>query len=95
MTYQPRRSYESEEFYSERIRQAKSARRFHWIMGSVAAAALLGFIWLMIYVAKVASASHARFMDQCMQDHKEYECTAMWRAGDSGQPTVVFIPTGR
>ena len=95
MTYQPRHPYDSEEMHSERIRQAKADRRFHWIMGSVTVAFLLGFAWLVIYVVKVATASHERFMDQCMQDHKEYECTAMWRAGDSAPPTVVFIPTGR
>lgn len=28
------------------------------------------------------------FMAQCAQDHKEYECVAMWRAGDN----LGFIP---
>jgi hypothetical protein len=34
-------------------------------------------------------------MTQCIQDHKEYECTAMWRAGDKDPPTIIFIPSGR
>ena len=29
------------------------------------------------------------FMEDCMKDRKEYECTAMWRAG---QPSVVPMP---
>ena len=95
MTYEPRRSYETEEMYAERNRQAQADRRFFRITGLVMAAMLLGFTWLMVHASNVASASHARFMGQCMQDHKEYECTAMWRAGDNGQSTVVVVPTGR
>lgn len=36
------------------------------------------------------------FMQQCMEDHKEYECTAMWRAGETKTTTVpvpIIIPT--
>lgn len=25
--------------------------------------------------------AHDRFMEQCQEDHKEYECVAMWRGG--------------
>jgi len=36
------------------------------------------------------------FMFDCTKDHKEYECTAMWRAGE---PKTVVVPinttTGR
>lgn len=30
-----------------------------------------------------------RFMEQCVKDRKEYECIAMWRAGE---PQVVPVP---
>lgn len=30
-----------------------------------------------------------RFMAECLKDRKEYECTAMWRAGDSH---VIAVP---
>ena len=36
--------------------------------------------------------AHARFMRQCMEDHKEYECTALWRAGDRSAPDVLVLP---
>jgi len=95
MTHQPRRmSYESEEMYGERIRQYRSGRRMlvsvAWVIGVL----LLVFVWLMVHVYNVASAWHSRFMSQCMQDHKEHECTAMWRAGDSASPTLIVIPSG-
>ena len=43
-------------------------------------------------------AERARFMRQCMADHKEYECTLMWRASDRNAdlpPQIIFVPTGR
>jgi hypothetical protein len=74
MTHQPRRmSYESEEMYSARIRQDRRERRTRIIFGWVTGAIIVAFIWLMVHVYNVASATHARFMNQCMQDHKEYE----------------------
>lgn len=35
---------------------------------------------------------HAKFMQECQQDRKEYECTAMWRSGDK---SMIYIHTGR
>jgi hypothetical protein len=36
------------------------------------------------------------FMERCLKDHKDYECDAMWRAGDSSANMVVVpIITGR
>lgn len=34
----------------------------------------------------------ARFMQQCMEDHKEYECTYLWRSSDRPGPDVIPIP---
>jgi hypothetical protein len=73
----------------------RSDRRMHIVLGCVIGAVVLGCVWLTVHVHNVSSARHARFMSQCMQDHKEYECTAMWRAGDREPPTLIFIPTGR
>lgn len=42
-------------------------------------------------VAKEREA-HTRFMRQCIQDHKEYECTALWRAGDRPSTDLLVIP---
>lgn len=34
-----------------------------------------------------------KFMQECGQDHKRYECEAMWRSGESHEQMVpVFIP---
>lgn len=68
--------------------------RFEIIVAYGIVAAVVGFA---AYALKVSQETQHRFMTQCMQDHKEYECTAMWRAGDNsgGAPTVLLIPTGR
>jgi hypothetical protein len=35
----------------------------------------------------------AAFMAACRKDHKEYECTAMWRSGESHVvPMPIVIP---
>lgn len=44
-----------------------------------------GFMW-----AAFTDDSHQRFMEQCLKDHKEYECTAMWRAGEKPAQPVPF-----
>lgn len=49
----------------------------------------------LIYLGFSADNAHRQsFMTACTQDHKNYECDAMWRAGE---PDIipVFIPTGR
>ena len=34
-----------------------------------------------------------RFMEQCMQDHKEYECVALWREGEPDTvPVLIPMP---
>lgn len=39
---------------------------------------------------------HSEFMQACKQDRKEYECTAMWRAGSNAVvPYPVVIGGGR
>lgn len=37
------------------------------------------------------------FMGQCLEDHKQYECDALWGQANakSGGNTTVFIPMGR
>lgn len=37
-------------------------------------------------------AEHTRFMHQCMQEHPEYWCTALWRAGRASTPDLLVIP---
>jgi hypothetical protein len=45
------------------------------------------------WVVHRSNARYAEFMQGCLQDHKKYECTAMWRAGDKNDiPIMVPIP---
>lgn len=61
----------------------------------------LGIILFVIGVACMAGIIEDRaqtyFMGQCLEDNrKEYECVAMWRAGNSQITTTnvpVFIPS--
>lgn len=54
------------------------------IMGAVV---LAPFVLLGVYLVR----DHRNFMSDCTVDLKEYECTAMWRAG-RGSVSPVFIP---
>ncbi len=58
---------------------------------SVAVAAAFGvFIW---WAIDRGNAKYAEFMQGCSQDHKKYECMAMWRAGDkSDYPVIIPMP---
>ena len=43
-------------------------------------------------------AHEKRFMAECQQDKKRYECEAMWRAGEDHEhliPVVIPMPSGR
>lgn len=49
---------------------------------------IAGAVALLLLIGYAEYHEQSRFMDACLQDHKEYECTAMWRAGESH---TVFI----
>ena len=54
---------------------------------------IVGFACLMAGILVLAligeSAERDAFMAECLEDRKEYECTAMWR---SSRPQTTFIP---
>lgn len=57
---------------------------------------VLGLCWVLILAIDSMGKREDAFMVACKQDHKEYECTAMWRAGNAPSQVVpVFIPMGR
>ncbi len=56
---------------------------FLWIGGALAMA--------MVMAVAGGNAEREKFMRGCLADRKEYECTAMWRAGES-HTTVMPIP---
>jgi hypothetical protein len=69
-----------------------------WIVGI----ALVLLVAAAVIVAVIDSIEGAKakksFMHQCMKDHKEYECIAMWRAGEnktSYVPMPIIIPSTR
>ena len=48
---------------------------------------------VLIIVAKQEEKQRDRFMQECTQDRKRYECEAMWRDGESKTVAVpVVIP---
>jgi hypothetical protein len=49
-------------------------------------------IGVCVYAVRTNLDARHRFMSQCMEDHKEYECTALWRAGSSEPPTIIYVP---
>lgn len=71
------------------------SKPFVIFMSGIVVAVITGFVILLMEGLKIADARHDRFMSQCMQDRKEYECTAMWRAGNSTAPSVIVVPSGR
>jgi hypothetical protein len=54
---------------------------------------LIGLIVLMVFLVFVAGYGEIKqqeaFMADCLQDLKQYECTAMWK---SSQPQIVPFP---
>jgi hypothetical protein len=66
--------------------------KFYWeeIVGIIVGVILaLGLIALVLVAVASDAKARARFMEQCIEDRPEYECTAMWRAGEA---TVVPVP---
>lgn len=47
--------------------------------------------YLFIASVKEAERKKLAFMEECRQDHKQYECTALWRKGEDTS-TVIPIP---
>lgn len=57
------------------------------LFGAILAACAAG----LVFAVKADDRNFDIFMKQCQQDHKEYECYSMWRAG---RETVVpvYVP---
>lgn len=52
----------------------------------------LGLAGLITWICVSESRSEDRFMLECQQDHKRYECEALWRSGQKGSTMPVVIP---
>ena len=66
----------------------------HWlvvfVVGTLAVAMIIG-------ITKQSGEQREAFMAECVQYHKQFECTAMWRAGNTQPSTAmpVIIHSGR
>lgn len=63
-----------------------------WVFNNLGKCVLLlaGLMFALLVLAVIGeSANRADFMAECLQDRKQYECTAMWK---SSQPQTTFIP---
>lgn len=56
---------------------------------TLAAVLLLIGVWFGYAESKLDGAQKAAFMEGCLRHEKQYKCTAMWRAGQSRQPTYI------
>jgi hypothetical protein len=46
-------------------------------------------IGTLIGAGKYEQEQKDKFMQECLQDKKEYECTALWRAGSRAQVVII------
>lgn len=58
--------------------------------GTLLALAIAGGLWLMWWAIQEEAVYKQEFMDECLQDKKQYECTAMWRAGEKDNNTIIM-----
>lgn len=73
-----------------------------WFLDKCIGWALAAFIALcfagMFAGAHADAEARRTFMTECQKERKDYECTAMWRAGESRAqvvPMPIVIPSGR
>jgi hypothetical protein len=45
---------------------------------------------LVALIIPLSIIGHQQFMAECLQDHKQYECTAMWRSTQTSPPLVII-----
>lgn len=75
--------------------EARPAReiRLYLALGVAVLAIMLALGALVGWVVHRSNAQYAEFMQGCLQDHKKYECMAIWRAGDrNAYPLIVPLP---
>lgn len=54
--------------------------------------AIVFLVTALVFMFRSDAAKEQRIMDQCMQDHKEYECVAMLKSNEEVVPVPVVIP---
>ena len=62
---------------------------YNWPYVLIAGAVL--FFCVTIYFAAQQDAKHHQaFMESCLEDHKEYECDALWGQANPKSDTFIF-----
>lgn len=65
-----------------------------WVMDHFGWIFLIGLMVIIggaFFATATDNAREKRFMAECQQDHKRYECEALWRQGEP-RTTVVPMP---
>lgn len=76
------------------IRDWIELNRDELIVVCIAVVLLAAGAWGTMVIVNQDSEARASFMRQCLEDRKEYECVAMWRAGQSHTTVVpIYTPT--
>lgn len=65
-----------------------AADNFGWVILAMVALTC----WAGYEIVQQDTAAREEFMQECMKDHKKYECTAMW-GNSHPQTTVVPVHT--
>ena len=73
----------------ERARDYASDRKMEIFILSAIVTIVVGMLWGTVATQRQHEVERKAFMFECTKDHKEYECTAMWRAGE---PKTVVVP---
>ena len=67
-----------------------------WLMWPLLFTIVIAFIFVLFIGLPLAiyyeAKAHERFMNECLQHRPQYECTAIWRAGNRNQRTVQPAP---
>lgn len=68
------------------------------ILGTIGGLLIFLFAWACTNENKAKAAHEARFMAECQQERKHYECEALWRQGEEHDhyvPVVIPMAVGR
>lgn len=60
------------------------------VIVSISIALITAILYGTLLNARAHEAERKAFMFECTKEHKEYECTAMWRAGEKKTDYIVI-----
>lgn len=78
--------------------RTRNTLRWHGMEIAIVTAIIVIIVVLgygLVVGAREKEKARKAFMAECVKDHKEYECTAMWRAGEPKTVVVPIHTTGR